>query len=161
MDSRNDFQKFYEMVSKCVKTAASKLFEKNPLNSVIVRTSRVSNQTFIHSENKRSLTKTMKSLTKQLRMLGIISANIGDNVYEQYEDFIQSNFNSISYKDGDRLNELFFKTLKIERFPELAQIAMIIFVISHGQADVERDFSINTNVIDLNMKVQPIRSKRL
>ena len=37
MVSRNDFQKFYEMVSKCVKTAASKLFEESPLNSVIVR----------------------------------------------------------------------------------------------------------------------------
>ena len=39
MVSRNDFEKFYEMVSKCVKTPASELFEKNPLNSVIVRTS--------------------------------------------------------------------------------------------------------------------------
>ena len=29
---------------------------------------------------------------------------------------------------------------------------MIIFIISHGQADVERGFSINANVIDVNMK---------
>ena len=41
---------------------------------------------------------------------------------------------------------------------------MIIFVISHNQphkADVERGFSIITNVIDVNMKEQSIRSKRL
>ena len=38
---------------------------------------------------------------------------------------------------------------------------MIVFVISHGQADVERGFSINTSVIDVNMKEQPIQSKCL
>ena len=74
--------------------------------------------------------KMMKSLTQQLHMLGVISANTGDNVYEQYEDFLKSNFDSISYKDGDRLDDIFFQTLKIERFPELAQITMIIFVIN-------------------------------
>ena len=65
--------------------------------------------------------KMMKSLTQQLHMLGIISASIGDNAYEQYEDFIKSNLDSILCKDGDRLDDLFFQTLKIERFPELAQ----------------------------------------
>ena len=61
---RNDFQKFYEMTNKCVKTAASKLFEKNRLNSVIVRTSRVFNPTLIHVENKLSVMKMMKNLTQ-------------------------------------------------------------------------------------------------
>ena len=37
----------------------------------------------------------------------------------------------------------FFQTLKIERFPALAHIAMIMFVISHGQADFEKGLSIN------------------
>ena len=50
-------------------------------------------------------------------MLDIISANIGDNSYEHYEDFIQSNFDSILYKDGDRLDDLFLQALKIEQFP--------------------------------------------
>ena len=122
------------MINKCVKTAASKLFEKNTLNSVIVRTSRVFNPTLIHVENKLSV---------QVQMLGLISANIGDNAYEQYEDLIKSNFDSILYKDGDRLDNFFFQTLKIERFPALAHIAMIIFVISHGQADFEKGLSIN------------------
>ena len=40
------------MVSKCVKTAASKLFEKRPLNSVIVRTSAVFDATLIHAKNE-------------------------------------------------------------------------------------------------------------
>ena len=51
----------------------------------------------------------MKSLTQQLHVPGIIGANIGDNAYEQYEDFIKSSFGSISFKDGDRLDDLFSK----------------------------------------------------
>ena len=76
----SDFQKFYEMFSKCIKTAASKLFKKSPLNSVILCTSRVFNWALIHAENKLSLMKMMKNLTQLLHMLGINSANIGDNV---------------------------------------------------------------------------------
>lgn len=54
-----------------------------------------------------------------------------------------------------------FQTLKTERFPEPAQIPMITFVISHGQADVGKGFSINKNVINVNMKEQSIQRKCL
>ena len=103
----------------------------------------------------------MKSLTQQLHMLGITSTNISYNAYEQDEFFfIKSNFDSFTYKDVDRFGDLLFQALKIERFPELAQIAMDTSVISHGQADVRRGFSIYTNVIAVNMKEQSIQSKR-
>ena len=61
----------------------------------------------------------------------------------------------------EKKKKTFFQTLKIEWSPELDQIAMIIFVISHDQADVWRGFLINTNVIDVNTKEQSIRLKRL
>ena len=51
--------------------------------------------------------------------------------------------------------------MNIQRFPELAQIAIVIFTISHGQADVERGFSVNSSVIDVNMKEETIKNKRL
>ena len=82
--------------------------------SVIVCTSRVFNPILIDAENKLSLMKMMKSLTQQLHMFNIINANISDNSYEQYEDFIQSNFNSILYKHVDRFDDLFLQTRKIE-----------------------------------------------
>ena len=84
--------------------------------------SRVFNPTLIHAENNLSLMKMMKSLTQQLHMLGIISTNINDNAYEQYQDFIKSNFDLISYEDSDRLDEFFFQTLKTEWFPVLAKL---------------------------------------
>ena len=125
--SRSDFQNFYEMFIKFFKTAASKLFQESPLNPVIVRTFRVFNPNLIQAENKLSLMKMMKSLTQQLHMLGMISANIGDNAYDQYDDLVKADYDSVSYKDSDRLDGLLFQTLKIEQVPELAQSAMIIF----------------------------------
>ena len=110
--SRSDFQNFYEMFIKFFKTAASKLFQESPLNPVIVRTLRVFNPTLIHAENKLSLMKLIKGLTQQLHMLGMISANIGDNAYDQYEDFIKAECDSISYKDSDRLDGFFSKHWK-------------------------------------------------
>ena len=56
--------------------------------------------------------KMIKSLTQQFHMLGIISTNIDDNAYEQYQDFIKSNFDLISYEDSDRLDELFFPNIE-------------------------------------------------
>ena len=58
----------------------------------------------------------------------------------------------------EKKKQTFFQTLKIERSPELAQIAMIIFVISHDQADVSRGFLINTNVIDVTRKSNPFEA---
>ena len=114
MLSRNDFQKFYEMVSKIFKAAASKLFEKVHWIHSSCAFPEFFTPTLIHAENKLSLMKIMKSLTEQLHILGIISAYIGENPYEQYKDLVKSNFSSISYKDGDHLDDLFFETLEIE-----------------------------------------------
>ena len=71
--------------------------------------------------------KMMKSLTQQLHMLGIISTNINDNAYEQYQDFIKSNFDLISYEDSDRLDEFFFPNIENRMVSCVSQITMIIW----------------------------------
>ena len=93
-------------------------------------------------------------------MLKVITVTIGDKAYDQYSDFIDQKSNFIVLDDVDRLDELFFQSLKISKFPELSQVAMIIFTISNGQADVERGFSTNAQVIDVNMKVNSMKSQR-
>ena len=94
-------------------------------------------------------------------MLKVITVTIGDKAYDQYSDFIDQKSNVIVLDNVDRLDELFFQSLKISKFPELSQVAMIIFTISNRQADVERGFSTNAQVIDVNMKVNSMKSQRL
>lgn len=38
---------------------------------------------------------------------------------------------------------------------------MITFIISHGQANTERGFSVNASVIDVNMKEHSMKNKYL
>ena len=94
-------------------------------------------------------------------MLKVITVTIGDKAYDQYSDFIDQKSNFIVLDDVDCLDELFFQSLKISKFPVLSQVAMIIFTISNGQADIERGFSTNAQVIDVNMKVNSMKSQRL
>ena len=157
---RKDVRNFYEMVTLCVEKTATKLLERSPINSVVVRTARVFNPSLIIPENKGALLKMMKPLLKHLHMLKVITVRIGDKAYDQYSDFIDQKSNFIVLDDVDRLDELFFQSLKISKFPELSQVAMIIFTISNGQADVERGFSTNAQVIDVNMKVKSMKSQQ-
>ena len=50
------------MVTLCVEKTATKLLERNPINSVVVRTARVFNPPLITPENKGALLKMMKPL---------------------------------------------------------------------------------------------------
>ena len=84
----------------------------------------------------------IKSLTQQLHTLRIVDLNCVDKAYNQYGEFIEKN-DAINFDDGHPLGDLFFRKFSIQNFPELAQIAIRIFTINHGQADIERDFSVN------------------
>ena len=75
----------------------------------------------------------------------------GDKAQDQYEEFIDENDSSIKFdEEVDRLDELYFQKLNIQKYPELSEIAVILFIISHG----------NGNVIDVNMTEISIKSKR-
>ena len=103
---------FLETVKMCVTSTVSKLIEKCPLNSVIIRSSRIFNPSLICAENKVSLMKMMKVLTQKLHRLKIIDANCGDKAYDQNGEFIDKNF-SFNCDDDDRLDNLFFQNLNI------------------------------------------------
>ena len=66
------------MVTLCVEKTATKLLERSPINSVVVRTARVFNPSLITPENKGALLKMMKPLLKHLHMLKVITVTIGD-----------------------------------------------------------------------------------
>ena len=159
--SETDENMFKTMVKVCVTEIVAKLFEKSPLDSVVIRSARVLKPELICSDNKVPLMKMMKLLSTKLHSLAIIDVKCGDKAYDQYGEFIDEH-NSIKFnEEEERLDELYFKKLYIEKYQELSEIAMILFTISHGQADVERGFSVNSNVIDVNMSEVSIKSKRL
>ena len=61
----------------------------------------------------------------------------------------------------ERLDELYFETLGVSRFKKLASVVALVLTLSHGQASVERGFSQNNNLIQVNMSPDTIISKRI
>ena len=59
-----------------------------------------------------------------------------------------------------RLDHFYFENFDMDRFPKLSIILQSIFVLSHGQAAVERRFSLNQSLLRCNMKEKSIVSRR-
>ena len=89
--------------------------------------------------------------------------NIADKAFEQYalmKDDME--IADIDLSKLGRLDDFYFKQLKVgKKYPELASVIMVILTLSHGQADVERGFSVNPDVLEDNIKDDSIVSKRL
>ena len=69
-------------------------------------------------------------------------------------------FKSFDRKD-ERLDDFYFCVLVIQKYKELAYIVKIILTLSHGQAAVERGFSIGKSILNVNMNTELIVSKKI
>ena len=67
----------------------------------------------------------------------------------------------IDLSEISRSDNFYFKELKVAKYPEFCSVIKIVLTLSHGQADVERGFSLNNTVLQSNMKHDPVVSKLL
>ena len=54
----------------------------------------------------------------------------------------------------------FFSLPAIKKYVNLAFVIKMVLALSHGQAAVERSFSINKSVVDVNMKEESIVARK-
>ena len=156
-------QEFYDCVRQCVRAAMGKLIEKSPLGSVVVRNAVVFNPECILENSISGLEKRLKVLLQHLLSLKLISGKgVADEAYDQYSS-LKSDVEvaNIDVSKIERLDDFYFKQMKVSKYPQLASVIQIILTLSHGQADVERGFSVNAGVLQDNMKEDSIVSKRL
>ena len=72
--------------------------------------------------------------------------------YEQREKF--------NYKE-DRIDTFFANFISNDDFKDLWQICKLIFVLSHGQSNIERGFSVSKEVLQENLQEQSLISQCL
>ena len=60
-----------------------------------------------------------------------------------------------------RLDEFFMKQTGIVSYTNLLPILKLVLVLSHGQANVERCFIVNNNVLKCNMSQKSIMLRKL
>ena len=63
-------------------------------------------------------------------------------------------------KSNTRLDDFFFKKMKMKDYPKLADVAKLILCIGHGQAAVERGFNVtNKYILQTNMQEKGLISQ--
>ena len=144
--------------------AMNKVFERSPLRSTVVRNAacfhpiKMKTNTIETNQNK------LKRLLHHLVSLKLVSTNDSDKTMSQYTNLLmQINISKFECFDRKttRLDYFFFRQLDVSKYDKLSLIMKMIFTLSHGQASVERRFSINKLILTENMKSESIVSRRI
>ena len=101
-------------------------------------------------------------MVRYLHEKELINVEIGDKVILEFHIVAKEPKLKPFDKKNNRLDKFCFDDLNIAAsFPSFANLLKFIFCLFHGQAAVERGFSINKNVNDVNLEKLSLQSKRL
>ena len=97
----------------------------------------------------------MKGVLSEMENEQIFQLRKCDRILEQYGILLmkikgefEESFASFSMQT-DRLDSLFVRVVPENEYPQLWELLRLVFILSHGpgQANVEREFSINKDII--------------
>ena len=60
-----------------------------------------------------------------------------------------------------RLDEFYFSKIGVEKFSDFCLVIKLVLTLSHGQASVERGFSVNENLMVENLKESSLIAQRI
>ena len=109
----------------------------------------------------------MRILLRHFVSVKLLSPNVSDKALTQYIDLLTTKLLNDAEKfksfdcEKDRLDEFFFSTVSFSIPEELKLVLILILVLSHGQASVERSFSVNNTILKVNMEKTSIVSRKI
>ena len=146
---------YYEFVQV---TVVNKIFESFPVGLAIICNANVFSPIKMISEPSENLHIKARNLLRRLLNLKILTLTSCDKCLSEFKDFLRDDMKkyrdkfAIFNKKEHRLDEFFFSAVKVQNYKNLAFILKIVLTLSHGQAVVERKFSVNKAVLDVNMQ---------
>ena len=103
----------------------------------------------------------------ELISYNVISAGCADKAKRQYSKFLSTivvedknaflHFNIAE----DRIDSFYFTFTAGPTFKDLFELVTIVLILSHGQAAVERDFSVNEKLLIENLHTESLTAQRL
>ena len=158
---------FFNDVMLFIRSTVQKLLEKSPIFYNIVCNSLVFDPQVVVNENIEDIQCKLKKLLEHLIKLKILDSFCCDKVLVQFVEFVTHdvNLNIDKFKSFDRyktkLDVFYFQTIGLDKYKELKYVMKVILTLSHGQASVERGFSINKSVLKVNITEESIVSKKI
>ena len=165
--SNGQIASFFNDVMLFICCTVQKWLEKSPIfyniicNSLVFDPQVVVNKNILHVQCK------LKKLLEHLIKLKIPDSFCCDNVLVQFVEFVTHDvkLNIDKFKSFERyktkLDVFYFQTIELDKYKGLKYVMKFILTLSHGQASVERGFSINKSVEKVNVTEESIVSKKL
>jgi hypothetical protein len=143
-----------------------KLCEKCPLLYPIVRNLSCLNPHKIAREPQAVIGKFHRVL-KCMTDARLVLLSDCDAITTEYADFVHSfrfdaasnSYTGLADTDSNRLDTLYYSSMK-DSYPKLWQVVKILLLLSHGQATVERGFSVNKEVLEVNQSEESVLARR-
>ena len=158
----HEFLSYKRNVYDFVASNVEKMFDRIPVESTIICNAIVFNPVKMIATQTDELHKKAKSILTKFINLNILTPTARDQILREYKEFLRNDivFSGEKFsnydKQKDRLDTFFFTLPEIMKYVNLAFVIKMILKLSHGQAAVERSFSINKSVLDVNMKEESI-----
>lgn len=151
---------------KSLQTLAEKLQEKSPLHYSLVRNMDCLNPRRM-AENSDACIAKLKRILKVMTEAKRFDENKCDDVVKQYRGFLRdvatrnSDFADFDSATG-RVDTLLYSTMAGDKmYAQLWSVVAPLLLLSHGNASVERGFSINKQIEVENMKESTYSAQRL
>ena len=120
-----------------------------------------------HGQRAKEKKYWFQALADKLYTLKAIPSYISDNGKNQYSDLLKiakyernDAFLKLDYKN-DWLDSFLSNFLTTNDFKDIWHISKIMFVLSHGQGDLERGFSMNKEISQDNLQEKLLVSQQL
>ena len=89
-----------------------------------------------------------------------------DKINEQFLEFLDDELKiNVEIFQSFSCSEItldgFFKLTGVEKYKDLSFLLKIVLTLSHGQAAVERSFSLGNALLNYNMSEDPIKAKKV
>ena len=163
----SDLAEFFTNAVLFIVTIIKKLLEKSPASSNVVKNTSLFDPCVLASEKSELLHRKMSALLTHLMKLKILSSAQCDKINGQFIEFLDDElkinmeiFQSFSC-DETALDDFFFKLVGVEKYKDLSFLLKIVLTLSHGQAAVERSFSLGNALLNYNMSEDSIKAKKV
>ena len=143
-------------------TFTEKVLEKSPMRYPLARSISCLDPHFIAQSPdacKTMLTRMLKSLVDAKRLQG----SVCDEILQQFEHFMRSVLSSelLQFKPGQDRLDIFLHDKMCTPYPKLWMAVRMALLLSHGQATIERGFSVNKEVVIENQQTKSLIARRL
>ena len=94
-----------------------------------------------------------------------IDINSCDEIQDQHDSFVHKVRCGVvkygSEKDRLSLDTFYFDNMNTEKYRKIWSVISVLLLLSHGQATVEREFSINKEVSEVNLSENSLVARRV